>query len=393
MDFLKKLLGEEEDLEQALPAEQPLPVGIENPMVRDYITKTYGDKFSDAKREELAAEAGKEPAAWQKGVAALGNLGDLWSGGSGDALTKQLSDQQKSKKDKLIEFDKGRDALFNNQKRNFELADMSKQSSLMAAESDPMSAESKLAQDLAIKMGVNPEMASKITAEQWKAQGPMYQKMFEVERSKEERAIARQDRAFERSEKQKDREFLQNEKKEEKLVQLQTPFGTANTAQDAKDIKEGFESKKAFDSKLNELISLRKQFGGESVNRVAVNRAKQLSKELLLEYKNMAKLGVLSNSDTSIINSIIPDDPLEYNSPLAAIQGQDPILSNLEKFKQDSDNNFATKISTRTRAGLQDYASGKASTQPELPPEEASAARQKRIAELKAKKAGTYVSK
>jgi hypothetical protein len=219
----------------------------------------------------------------------------------------------------------------------------------------------------------------------------MYQKMFEVEKNKEDRLLARQDRANDRSERREDREFLKNEKKEEKLAQLQTPFGLANTAQDAKDLKEGFESKRSFDSKIDEMISLRKKFGGEVANREAVARGKQLSKDLLLEYKNMAKLGVLSAADEAIINAIIPDDPLAFSA--ASLVGQDPILSNLQKFRQDSENNFKTKVATRTRAGLQDFASGKASTQPELPPEEASAARQKRIAELKAKKAGTYVAK
>ena len=63
----------------------------------------------------------------------------------------------------------------------------------------------------------------------------------------------------------------------------------------------------------------------------------------------MAKLGVLSVSDENILNKIIPSDPLEYNSPLAAIQGQDPILSNLKKFKEDSDRDFENKLSLRIK--------------------------------------------
>src|SRR5690606_32413258 len=93
------------------------------------------------------------------------------------------------------------------------------------------------------------------------------------------------------------------------------------------------------------------------LNREAVARGKQLSKDLLLEYKNMAKLGVLSQADEKIINAIIPDDPLAFSG--ASLVGQDPILSSLEKFKNDSDRDFATRVQTRTRQGLANYESGK----------------------------------
>lgn len=156
----------------------------------------------------------------------------------------------------------------------------------------------------------------------------------------------RQEVGLRRLERQDARELRQDEK-EQKLM---TPYGLARTDMDAKDLKSADEEKKGFDSKLNELIKLREDFGGELVDREAVSRAKQLSKDLLLSYKNMAKLGVLSQSDTDIINAIIPADPLEYRSPLAAIQGQDPILSNMKKFKSDSDMDFQNKLQNRLRS-------------------------------------------
>lgn len=138
------------------------------------------------------------------------------------------------------------------------------------------------------------------------------------------------------------------DKLDEKMEQLQTPLGLANTPDDAKQLKEAYEAKKSFDSKLQEMIDLRKKYGTEYLNREAVARGKQLSKDLLLEYKNMAKLGVLSQADTNIINAIIPDDPLAQDwAP-----GQDPILSNLEKFQQDQNRDFDTRVSTRTRSGI-----------------------------------------
>jgi hypothetical protein len=95
----------------------------------------------------------------------------------------------------------------------------------------------------------------------------------------------------------------------------------------------------------------------------------------------MAKLGVLSQADENIINAIIPNDPLAYNSPLAAVQGQDPILNNLKKFKGDSDNDFQTRIKTRVREGSEiapQIEENKIAND-----DEKALARQKRIQELK----------
>lgn len=150
-----------------------------------------------------------------------------------------------------------------------------------------------------------------------------------------------------------DKERARQEKTDEKEIKLNTPYGLANTEDDAKQLKEAHESKKNFDGKLQDMIALReKHKGGDVFNRDDVARGKQLSKDLLLEYKNMQRLGVLSKADEDIINAIIPADPLEFNSPMAAIQGQDPTLHKMKSFKADSDNDFQTRVSTRTRQGL-----------------------------------------
>lgn len=146
------------------------------------------------------------------------------------------------------------------------------------------------------------------------------------------------------------REDLKTERQYEKQQALATPYGMANTVDDAKKLKEGYESKKNFDSKLQELIKLRKSKGGELYDREAVARGKQLSKDLLLEYKNMAGLGVLSKADEDILNAIIPDDPLAFSM----MPGQDPIMTKLESFQKDSDKDFQTRVATRTRSGTKD---------------------------------------
>ena len=166
-------------------------------------------------------------------------------------------------------------------------------------------------------------------------------------------------RAADRAEARNERRFQAGIKMDEKAQAMQTPYGLANSVDDAKQLKEAHESKKNFDSKLNEMIALReKNKGGALLNRDDVGRGQQLSKDLLLEYKNMAKLGVLSKSDEDIINAIIPADPLQYNSPLASIQGQDPTLHRLKSFKSDSDKDFSNRVQTRTRSGINQAANG-----------------------------------
>jgi len=129
--------------------------------------------------------------------------------------------------------------------------------------------------------------------------------------------------------------------------ELITPVGVARTKDDAKQLKEAVELKADFDNKIEQMIELRKTYGAEVANRAAVERGKQLSKDLLLSYKNLQKLGVLSKSDEDIINAIIPDDPLAFKA--ASYVGKDPISMRLQKFKEDSDFAFKAKVATRTK--------------------------------------------
>lgn len=192
----------------------------------------------------------------------------------------------------------------------------------------------------------------------------MAEKQREFDLRIEDQKLRREEMRSMLGERRADRKEAQDQREHEKQQTLNTPFGTANTPDDAKQLKEAYESKQNFDSKIQDMIALRKKHnGGALLNREDVGRGKQLSKDALLEYKNMAKLGVLSKADEDIINAIIPDDPLEYNSPIAAIQGQDPILHKLEKFKSDKDKDFQTRVQTRTRSGLmQGPQSGKPQT-------------------------------
>jgi len=145
-----------------------------------------------------------------------------------------------------------------------------------------------------------------------------------------------------------------SDKKSERDFALSTPYGLANTIEDAKNLKSVDEEKKNFDSKITEMIALReKHKGGDMFNREDVARGQQLSKDLLLAYKNLAKLGVLSVSDEKILNKIIPADPLEYNSIASSVQEQDPIMHTLTKFKADSESDFQNRLNNRLRNPVQ----------------------------------------
>ncbi len=147
---------------------------------------------------------------------------------------------------------------------------------------------------------------------------------------------------------------------------LETPYGNARTPDDAKQLKSAGELKSTFDDKIDELIQLRSDYGGEVWNRDAVARGKQLSSDLLLLKKDMAKLGVLSKSDEGILNSIIPQDPLEINWT-GAFDGQDPTMTRLKAFKSDTVKDFESRLTNRLQGGALKPPGGHAAAPDALP--------------------------
>lgn len=153
-------------------------------------------------------------------------------------------------------------------------------------------------------------------------------------------------------------------KEQERFNETYVPdIGLAYTADDAKKLKEGVEQKKSFDRKLQEMIDLRKKNGFTVLDRAAVARGEQLSKDLLLIYKNMAKLGVLSRSDEAIINSIIPKNPLGIG---LTAKGEDPIMKQLTGFMGDVNEDFKNTVRARIR-------------EPEVPRDQANAPETKTV--------------
>jgi len=335
---------------------------------------------SDADRQKLVGEQGQ----YDTTGAIAGALASLGAGFQGkdsmaavnqvmgqrrDARKEDLSALDKWKQGKIQEIQAKRDGV----KAKREDEQYGRESGARQEEDDATSERSKIAQQIASKATGGKDFSS-VSATRLKTMLPDLMKVYEIEQKKLDRQEARDERRFQHG-----------VKANEKMQGLKTPFGLANTEDDAKNLKAGFESKSNFDSKIQEMIDLRKNLGTEYWDREAVARGKQLSKDLLLEYKNMAKLGVLSQADENIINAIIPADPLAQDW----MPGQDSILSVLEKFKQDSDRDFKTKVATRTRSGVETAASAP----PPVDPDAESAARQKRIAELRAKKSKSVAGK
>lgn len=323
--------------------------------VKQSLAEKYGlNKYSDEERAKLLSDVQKDRDS--QGFDWSGMIAGIGAGLQGKSVSDTMDTISKAREtkrtQKLADFDKQREQTISKIKFDQEMKDYEDKDTLRAREQDINSQESQLARTLAGKMLPSKDF-SQMTAAQINKALPSLTKMYEIEQKKLDRQDARSLLGA-----------AKQEKLDEKLQQLKTPVGIANTIEDAKNLKEGFESKKNFDAKIQEMIDLRKQYGGEAFNREAVARGKQLSKDLLLEYKNMAKLGVLSKSDEDILNAIIPSDPLAFK-PLEAATGQDSILATLEKFKADSDRDFYTKVSTRTREGLKNQQTQQSAPQQE----------------------------
>ena len=140
---------------------------------------------------------------------------------------------------------------------------------------------------------------------------------------------------------------LSKQPKEDGKKELFVPeIGYALTKQDAKTLKTGKESYVKLRRQLNEMISLREKYGSEILDRSAVARGKQLSNEILLSYKNTANLGVLSQSDENILNSIIPKNPLQFDIQ-GFVTGRDSTLHIMKAWRDNIKQDFESKIKTR----------------------------------------------
>lgn len=97
---------------------------------------------------------------------------------------------------------------------------------------------------------------------------------------------------------------------------LEVPgFGVAKSEDDAKKAKMAVESYANIKDNLGRMMALRKEKGAEFLDRESVKKANVIATDTLLQYKEMAKLGVLSKTDEELIDRLIPSDPLQMDAP------------------------------------------------------------------------------
>jgi hypothetical protein len=320
--------------------------------LRSYLEDLYKQKnLGDDQRMKLEQSVAESKPGG--GLTFLASLGAGLAGKNQSDVVNSLNQGSRDKQKELEAFDAKRAGVFDELKKDREIGKFERDNKDDLESDDPESEKSRMMQTVAARLMPGRDF-SKASARQLSTVMPQLKSVFDQELDSERRkedlaykqqelGVRRQDIQTQRQIKQDEKELAKAEKQKILEDELTTPYGRALTKTDAKDIKDAHVSKQNFDSKLNEMIALREKFGGEVFNREAVGRGKQLSKDLLLEYKNMAKLGVLSQADTDIINAIIPDDPLAFSMT----PGQDPILYKMKKFKEDSDKDFQTRVATR----------------------------------------------
>lgn len=143
---------------------------------------------------------------------------------------------------------------------------------------------------------------------------------------------------------------LKEQKKEAKELKekLVPGVGVVLTRDDAKKMKDARDAKEKATFLLNRLIDLRSQYGGEILNREAVGEAAQKSTDLLLQLKELNNLGVLSQSDTDLLNKLVPEDPLQFDAP-----GFDTTMNQLKNLKDSLEFSYKQGIESRLDADYQ----------------------------------------
>lgn len=301
------------------------------------------DEILDPELEKLKAE--QEGNSNKKLVLGLaGGIGDTLASrqGFGNFFLGKMAPQSNSVSKFTGSLAEGIQDPMERKRKAMEYVKSKREQTRSADEDDAMSADSVAMQEQIA--GVFPQYKKFVEGKskaQIKELMPILSKKIEGDTSRENARISAGGRAQEKADAKAEK--LEIDKKERT-----TTFGVARTPDDAKNLKAASELKQNFDSKLEEMIALReKHKGGAILNRDDVNRGKALSDDLLLAYKDLSKLGVMSKTDEAILRRIIPADPLQYNSPISAIQGQDPTLHQMKNFKSDSDRDFQTRLKSR----------------------------------------------
>jgi hypothetical protein len=155
------------------PADPYKDMAIEN--VRQ---KYLGDKYSAAERQKIVDE-NKADASGPNFRAALASLGAGFAGRDPtSAANSIINEQAHQRSEKLSNFDEAKKSQLEDLKSGQDLTKFGQDQDKLKREMDPNSPESKLAQELAVQMGMNPEQAKGLTAAKFKDFSPIMEKKF-----------------------------------------------------------------------------------------------------------------------------------------------------------------------------------------------------------------------
>lgn len=271
---------------------------VQNPSVREYLLKRM------AERESLVSQ-NKESATGDKISALLGTIGAGMMGkDAGAAGQAILARQDAQKKSKLNDFDSGTDRYV---KEN----EIIKGDELFQRESDLSSQESKMANELATRMGYK---GAPITATQFKGFSPALQKMYDIEQKKLDRQDAREERRSLFGFKQQERQDAKDLKREERDLTLAVP-GYERTGEvlpkpeEAAKFRKSTAVSKQLNDKLSRMKELVKEYGSFEYGGEGGQEMESLATEIQLLGKSpeLYELGVLTGPDLTLLQKITSD--------------------------------------------------------------------------------------
>lgn len=173
--------------------------------MKQMVNQDVQQKYGLADRQKIIDQNAQDAAGpnWRAGLAALG--AGLRGGDASGAAASIMAQQDATRKGRLSEFDKQK-------AQSLADRDDAATQAKLSRETDPTSAESKMAQDLAIAMGMNSEQARSLTAAKFKDFSPSLQKKYEIA----EKSLDRQERSADRREGRESRLYQQNLAREDK---------------------------------------------------------------------------------------------------------------------------------------------------------------------------------
>lgn len=328
--------------------------------VTEQVKQKYnlGD-YSPEKRQALINENAEAASPWMAGLAGFG--AGLRGGDVGAGFKGAMDASQAKTRGKLEAFDTAKKSL----KEDFELdralrSDEQDQQKIKR-ENDLNSPESKMAQNLAIAMGMNPEQASSLTAAKFKDFSPALQKKYEIAEKAMDREERTKDRQLQREMVQGNRDEDRQERAKDRQLQREMVQSNKNVTRQEKIEKEQrlgdkqVEAMSGYDKALNSIQSIR---AGKSefdtgplagranalAGMVGIDDPKKSAfraevQDQLAQYVKSISGGAVSDSERASLMQNLPnmnDNDATFNAKLDALEKRlqgykQTELSNLKK--------------------------------------------------------------